>query len=455
VIGHRIAFVVAGVVSIPALLSCELLLDTGNLSERRAPLDATVASDGNIPGADVSSDATPDVMSDSPVGDAASCGLPGLPCCSVDSAIGLDANAAECAGGSTCCNGSCVDTTASSDNCGACNLGCFGGACTSSVCQPAPIVTYMATTESGTPPPLDRVLVDDVNVYWSDPVDGLIYGCSKLGCASPSAIVSGESTLKSGVLTQDVAVQSSGRLYWQTTGNLVRTCPKTSCASPTTVALPNQAVAFFADQANLYWSDASGNITQTTLGSGATTPLGTEANPARFVGAAWGGIYTVFTSPDAGPVIDYAAIGVAASLATDDTGWAGTGRFFVNDGTDLEWDVAGGDAAAPAFYLFQTNAIRPDAGLGHAHITNPAPSHVGYLGGFVVDVSENEYSIWTDANGTAYLTKFNSGSATETTLARVQNVGPAGVSGLAFDSLFYYFGVMDTSGKATIYRLAR
>jgi hypothetical protein len=72
----------------------------------------------------------------------------------------IDTSACACPAGQTKCNGSCVDTRADKNNCGACGHTCGGDLCGQSLCQPV----VMAT---GQPSPA-QVAVDGTTLYWTN-----------------------------------------------------------------------------------------------------------------------------------------------------------------------------------------------------------------------------------------------------------------------------------------------
>lgn len=164
---------------------------------------------------------------------AASCAAPTATC---------DAGTCVCDG--QVCNGTCIDVSSDSENCGRCGHDCCGGACVSGQCQAVTIASNQ-TLVSG-------VAVDASDIYWT--AYSQVLKCSKTNCGTPTLLAS----------TQQVAatrlVVDATNVYWLTEDGAVRYCSKANCVSPNvlwapaSVQTPNHGTDLAIDSGTVYWT---------------------------------------------------------------------------------------------------------------------------------------------------------------------------------------------------------
>lgn len=148
------------------LAGCGQLLDLANYHDRAN--DGGVSSDANgsmTSDKDGALDATTDVTGDALATDGASDGCGGGGCEDVG-----------CPDAEVACEGTCVDTTSSSANCGRCGHSCGGATCKNGQCQPQTLI------DSIDPP--TSFAVNSKGIYFA--VDDAVEVCPLTGC-SPAA----------------------------------------------------------------------------------------------------------------------------------------------------------------------------------------------------------------------------------------------------------------------------
>jgi len=188
------------------------------------------------------------------------------------------------------CGGVCANFATDSNNCGACGHSCGGGACSGSVCQPL----LLGTANEG-----GGIAVGSGEVYWTTAqsfdgagISGILAAPSYGG---PVATIVGSGTTPptqpynaSTALTADGtyvyfydynAVTNHGALWKANT----TTAPiEIANVNTTTVTIDNKAVTeplppgvfgLAVDSQNLYWADASGDLSQVQLSSNNVTNL--------------------------------------------------------------------------------------------------------------------------------------------------------------------------------------
>lgn len=164
----------------------------------------------------VGSDAATEDRAVPPIGEA------GPPLSDASTADAAD-SAVACTGAEVRCGASCVDTTTSADNCGACGRSCGGGTCAAAACS-------VATMRDGISR-LNGFAVDDTSLYFTseDKVNSCPLGACT-GAPKQLAAMVGYDAL-------DIHVDS-GFLYFQSAPNqtterpAIYRCPITGCPNP-------------------------------------------------------------------------------------------------------------------------------------------------------------------------------------------------------------------------------
>jgi hypothetical protein len=165
-------------------------------------------------------------------------------------------------GGCVCkstCNGSCVNESNDTANCGACGRGCnvgfnSGAQCASRACQPAPIETERF--------PIGGVAATDSNIYYSvaEPSSGAVKGIDDLGNNTTFSATEFQPTIvradANNVYWIDVATATDAGALAPSTGRIMMAAATGPVATTVLATGQNYPAGLAIDATGLYWSNS-------------------------------------------------------------------------------------------------------------------------------------------------------------------------------------------------------
>ncbi|MGH7326911.1 MAG: hypothetical protein ACREJX_01045 [Polyangiaceae bacterium] len=256
-----------------------------------------------------------------------------------------DADASsDCGSTRTACAGACVDLATDGHNCGRCGHDCLGGGCNASMCVPVTIADHQDSPFG--------IAVDAQHVYWANnDVDASFASCPLAGCGDAGTTV----LLDQQYLPADVFV-AGGHLFMTTYGTYVDgtkgtalACDPNDCAS-TLIKLsitetPSGPVAIVADTSTAYWTDNAGGLVRSCPSTGCATPTTIATDVARGpwygLALAAGSVFWTSGPPgDGGAVYSCAQSGCASPTLISESG--GSPFDLAVDGTSVYWTTGAG-----------------------------------------------------------------------------------------------------------------
>lgn len=238
---------------------------------------------------------------------------------------------------------SCVNTQTDPTNCGACGHDCGGAACSAGLCAP----TLLAMAGTGGVAATEPLYDDGTSVYFGSTgsVCNVGGGCTTFrkcnggGCGMNPANLTGKGPATGQAFT---AIDTTAYWFYGGTGlvscDMIGGCnANPNVVWPTTVTSAG-GTAMAVDATNIYWSDELNQLISSCPRTGCTTPttiamppngqqirkgVATDGTNVFFVTAT--GIYSVPVAGSATPTVVVTGLGGAAGIALDATNvyWAG------------------------------------------------------------------------------------------------------------------------------------